>query len=83
MLVTVIGTMAGALTTAAYLPQVVKVWRSRSAGDISLQMYLLMAIGVALWVIYGVMLMAWPIIGANAVALLLILTVLAFKLRYG
>lgn len=83
MLVTVIGAAAGTLTTAAYLPQVVKVWRSRSAGAISLQMYILMVTGSALWVMYGVMLMAWPIIIANAVSLLFTSTILAFKLRCG
>ena len=82
MLVSVIGTVAGTLTTAAYLPQVVKVWRSGSAGDISLQMYILMVTGSALWVTYGVMLMAWPVIIANAVSLLFTATILAFKLRY-
>jgi MtN3 and saliva related transmembrane protein len=83
MLATVIGTVAGTLTTAAYLPQVVKVWRSRSVGDISLQMYLLMVTGAALWVGYGVMLMDWPVIVANAVSLLFTATILTFKLRYG
>jgi MtN3 and saliva related transmembrane protein len=83
MLVTVIGTVAGTLTTAAYLPQVVKVWRSRSAGDISLQMYILMVTGASLWVVYGAMLMDWPVIAANAVSALFTATILVFKLRYG
>ncbi len=83
MLATVIGTVAGTLTTAAYLPQVVKVWRSRSAGDISLQMYILMVTGAALWVIYGVEQGDWPIIIANIVSLLFTATILMFKLRYG
>ena len=83
MLATMIGTVAGTLTTAAYLPQVVKVWRSRSAGDISLQMYILMVTGSALWVSYGVMLADWPLIVANTVSLLFTATILTFKLRYG
>lgn len=83
MLVTVIGTVAGTLTTAAYLPQVIKVWRSRSAGDISLQMYILMVTGSVLWVTYGLMLMAWPVILANAVSLLFTAIILTFKLRHG
>ena len=82
MLATYIGTVAGTLTTAAYLPQVVKVWRSRSAGDISLQMYILMVTGASLWVTYGLMLMEWPVIIANAVSLLFTAAILAFKLRY-
>lgn len=83
MLATVIGTVAGTLTTAAYLPQVVKVWRSRSANDISLQMYILMVTGASLWVVYGVLLMQWPVIAANAVSLFFTAIILAFKLRYG
>ena len=83
MLATVIGTAAGTLTTAAYLPQVVKVWRSRSVGDISLQMYILMVTGAFLWVVYGLTLMAWPVIIANAVSLLFTAIILGFKLRYG
>jgi MtN3 and saliva related transmembrane protein len=83
MLVTVIGAAAGTLTTAAYLPQVLKVWRSRSAGDISLQMYILMVAGSVLWVTYGLMLMAWPVIIANAVSLLFTAIILTWKIRYG
>jgi MtN3 and saliva related transmembrane protein len=83
MLATIIGTVAGTLTTAAYLPQVVKVWRSRSVGDISLQMYILMVTGATLWVGYGLMLMAWPVIIANAVSLLFTAIILGFKLRCG
>ena len=83
MLATVIGTVAGTLTTAAYLPQVVKVWRSRSAGDISLQMYILMVTGAGLWVVYGLLLMQWPVIIANGVSLLFTAVILMFKLRYG
>jgi MtN3 and saliva related transmembrane protein len=83
MLTTIIGTVAGTLTTTAYLPQVVKVWRSRSAGDISLQMYILVVTGASFWVVYGLMLMQWPVIIANAVSLVFTATILAFKLRYG
>jgi len=83
MLATVIGTVAGTLTTAAYLPQVVKVWRSRSAGDISLQMYVLMVTGATLWIVYGALNGDWPIIIANVVSLLFTATILVFKLRYG
>ena len=83
MLATIIGTLAGTLTTTAYLPQVVKVWRSRSAGDISLQMYILMVTGASLWVVYGLLLMQWPVIIANGVSLLFTAVILMFKLRYG
>lgn len=83
MLVTVIGTVAGTLTTAAYLPQVLQVWRSRSAGDISLPMYVMMVTGATLWVIYGLMLSAWPVVMANGVSLFFLIPILLFKLSYG
>ena len=63
-----IGLMAGALTTVAFVPQVLKTWRSRSAGDLSLSMLLIFNAGVALWVIYGLAMRATPIVvGQNLV----------------
>ncbi len=81
--VTVIGLLAGTLTTLAFLPQVVKTWRSRSTGDLSFGMFAVFAGGVTLWLIYGILLGDWPIIVANALTLSLALVILAFKLRYG
>lgn len=83
MLVDVIGLAAGSLTTLAFLPQVFKVWRTRSAQDLSLGMYLAFTVGVALWLAYGVLLHAWPIVLANAVTLALAGLILVFKLRQG
>ncbi len=78
----VIGALAGTLTTIAFLPQVVKTWRSRSAEDISLFMFLLFSTGVALWLVYGVAIGSAPVIAANAVTLILALLILALKIRY-
>ena len=78
-----LGTVAGILTTIAFLPQVVKVWRSRSARDISLGMYAIFATGVACWVVYGWVLSMWPVIIANVVTLILVAVVIAMKLRWG
>lgn len=75
-----VGTAAATLTTLAFVPQVVKTLRTRSTRDISLSMWVMFSAGVALWLVYGVMLDAWPVIGANAATLLLALTVLAVKL---
>lgn len=77
-----LGLMAGALTTVAFLPQVVKTWRSRSAGDISLVMFALFSLGVFLWIVYGFRVGAVPVIVANVVTLLLSMTILVFKIRY-
>lgn len=78
----VLGLIAGALTTLAYLPQVVKVWRSRSARDISLGMFLLMNCGIALWLVYGLLIGSPGLIAANLVTLGLTLSVLVAKLKF-
>ena len=78
-----IGMIAGTLTTIAFVPQVWRVWKTRSTKDISLGMYLVFTSGVAFWLAYGLMLGAWPIIVANCVTLALTGTVLALKLRHG
>ncbi len=77
-----LGLIAGLLTTAAFLPQVIHTWRQRSVADISLGMYLTFCIGVALWLAYGIALGALPIILANAVTLVLALAVLVMKLLW-
>ncbi|HYC02946.1 MAG TPA: SemiSWEET transporter [Azospirillaceae bacterium] len=78
-----IGIVAGCLTTAAFVPQLVKVWRSRSAEDLSLGMFLMLTLGVALWLAYGLLTWALPVILANGVTLILALAILALKLRFG
>ncbi len=77
-----IGFMAAALTTVGFIPQTIKVLRTRQTKDISLWMYLLFVSGVALWLIYGIMCHAWPIILANMVTLVLGITILIFKIIY-
>ena len=78
-----IGMIAGTLTTIAFVPQVWRVWKTRSTKDISLGMYLVFTTGVVFWLAYGLMLGAWPIIVANCITLALTGTVLALKLRHG
>ena len=78
-----IGSIAAALTTVAFVPQVWKVWRTRHAHDISLGMYSLFTCGVAMWLVYGVLLGSWPIVIANSTTLLLAGAVLLMKLRFG
>ena len=79
-LVDLVGSLAAALTTVAFVPQAIKTVRTRHTRDISAAMWLLFSAGVALWLVYGVMMGAWPIIVANAVTLGLAGTVLAVKL---
>ena len=76
-----IGLVAGTLTTVAFLPQVIRTWRTRRADDISLGMLLLFTTGVALWEIYGIAIGAAPVIAANAVTVVLALAMVVLKLR--
>jgi MtN3 and saliva related transmembrane protein len=82
-LTTDIGFLAASLTTIAFVPQVRKVWRTRSAKDVSLGMYSLFTLGVAMWLVYGLLIHAWPIIVANAITLILAGAVLVMKLKFG
>ena len=74
-----LGFLAGLLTTSSFVPQVVKSWRTRSVDDLSLGMLLLYNAGVAMWLAYGWLLHAAPIIAANGVTLLLALALLGLK----
>lgn len=77
-----LGLLAGCLTTLSFLPQVWLVWRKRSAGDISLGMYLLMCSGVAMWLAYGMLINSRPVVLANGLTLLLSSAVLVMKLLF-
>lgn len=78
-----IGFAAATCTTAAYAPQAIKVWKTRSTGDISLGMFLVMVLGLALWLIYGLLSGDAPLVAANAITMLLAGGILVMKLRYG
>lgn len=78
----VIGYIAASLTTLSFLPQALHTFRTRDVSGISLSMYSLFTAGVALWLVYGVLLWAWPLMVANAVTLALALAILVMKLRY-
>lgn len=80
-LVEFIGAVAACLTTFSFLPQAWKVLRSRDTRAISLVMYLLFTVGVALWGVYGLMTMQWSIIVANAITLMIAGAILGLKVR--
>ena len=80
--VTLIGLIAGTLTTIAFIPQLQQTWRTRSAQDISLSMLLTFVTGVFLWLIYGLLLGALPIILANLITLILTSAILILRMRY-
>ena len=81
--ISLVGILAGTLTTLAFLPQVLKAWRSRSTRDVSLNMYLVLTTGILLWLIYGALLGDLPLILANGVTLVLAVAVLVLKVRHG
>jgi len=78
-----VGYSAGLLATAAFVPQVAKTFKARSARDISLGMYVLFCTGIGLWLLYGVLIASWPMVVSNFVTLVLSGAVLFLKLRHG
>jgi MtN3 and saliva related transmembrane protein len=77
-----IGLAAGALTTLAFVPQVLKIYATRSGRDVSMRTFLIFSAGVVLWLTYGVLIGSLPIVLANIVTLVLALTIIALKIRY-
>ena len=80
---TFLGMTAACCTTASFVPQVVKTWKTHSTDDISLGMFLVLVFGTVLWVAYGMLLKDPPLVVGNGITLMLAGTILAFKLRYG
>ena len=79
---TLVGYFAGFLTTLAFVPQVLKTWKSKSASDLSLGMFSVFSLGVLCWLIYGILLAAVPMILWNTVTLILALALLVMKLKF-
>lgn len=77
-----IGTLAAVLTTVSFLPQALHTFRTKDVRGISLGMYSAFTLGVALWLVYGLLLGAWPVVIANVITLALASTILVMKLRY-
>lgn len=78
-----IGYIAASLTTFSFLPQALHTFRTRDVSGISLGMYSTFTLGIAMWLAYGLMIQAWPVVAANAITLLLASAILIMKLRYG
>ena len=79
---TLLGYAAGFLTTIAFVPQVVKIWKSRSAHDVSLPTFIAFTVGVAFWLAYGFVKKEPPMILWNSVTLVLAGAILAMKLKF-
>jgi MtN3 and saliva related transmembrane protein len=80
--ITLIGFVAGTLTTLSFVPQVLHTWKTKRCDDLSFGMLLAFGIGVALWLVYGLALHAMPIIAANSLTLVLIVAIALMKLRF-
>jgi len=78
-----IGLGAAFCTTVAFLPQVIRAWRTRSTSDLSLAMFLIFTVGIFLWLVYGLLLQDAPLVLANGITFVLSGTILYLKLRYG
>lgn len=78
----IIGLIAAALTTSAFVPQVYKTWKTKSVDGLSLTMYIVFLTGIILWLIYGIHLKSLAMILSNIVTGLLALLLILFKLRY-
>ena len=82
-LVDVIGLTGAALTTLCWLPQALKVIREKETRALSLPATAVFTAGIGFWLVYGLAIGDWPLIGSNAVTLALMAPILAMKLRYG
>ena len=79
----IVGTVAACLTTASFVPQAWLSFKTRDVSGVSLAIYSVFTVGVAMWLAYGLLLSAWPIVIANVITLALALAILGIKLRYG
>ena len=80
--ITFLGYIAGALTTFAFLPQLIKAIKTKSTKDISLLMFVVICTGISLWLIYAILIDSLPIILANMVTLIIAGAILVFKIKY-
>jgi MtN3 and saliva related transmembrane protein len=81
--ISVLGLIAGVCTTASFIPQVIKTWKTRSAKDLSLWMFVVFCTGLLLWLIYGILINSFPVIISNLLTLSMAGIILVFKIKFG
>ena len=81
--ITIIGLIAGTCTTTAFLPQVIKAIKTKETKDVSILMIIILATGILLWTIYGLLRKDFPVILANSISFMLALFLLILKIKYG
>ena len=79
----IVGSLAAILTTVSFFPQAWHSFKTRDVSGVSLGMYSVFTVGVALWLVYGLLLRAWPIVVANVITLGLALAILGMKVVFG
>lgn len=79
---TFLGLIAATLTTLSFVPQVVKTWKMKETRDISLSMFVMLAIGIVLWMVYGFIIQDLPVILANCMSFILTTIIIYFKIKY-
>lgn len=78
----VIGVAAAICSMTSFAPQILKIWREQDASSVSLRMYIVTVTGFSLWIGYGLLTGSWPVVGSNAVCLVLSAAILALKWRF-
>ncbi len=78
----IIGFIAGFCTTVAFLPQVMRIYQNKSAKDISLPMYIILFLGISLWIVYGLFINSYALIIANCITIILAGAIIVMKLKW-
>lgn len=79
----VVGIVAALFTTASFLPQAIRIFKTKSTKDLSIMMYIMFVVGIFLWMVYGILLKSLPLILANSVTLCFAAGILLMKIRFG
>lgn len=82
MEIIIVGILAGTFCTISFIPQIIKIYRTKNAKDLSITTFLVFSLGVSLWLTYGILIKEAPIIIANTATLLLVMVILIMKLKY-
>ena len=82
LVINTVGVAAALCSMTSFAPQILKIWRDRDAGEVSLAMYLVTVAGFCLWIGYGLLIRSWPVTASNAVCLAMSAAVLALKWRF-
>ena len=81
--ITIIGFIAGGLTAISFLPQILQIYRTRQARDLSLPMFTVLTIGIFLWIVYGILSKSLPVVIANSIAFVFCSYIVIMKIKYG